>query len=134
MNEYVIEVRRTLSQMAVVVAVFLLGAALAGREGAVFGVLLGGVASFIYFLQMCYRVKRSAGMPPDKAVTYMQTGWIVRLFLILLVATLGLKMEQIDFPAVVIGLFSLHIVIVFNAVAVVAKSLLTRQRNYKIRE
>jgi hypothetical protein len=126
MQEFTIEVKRTLWQM-VALLVLLFGCSwLTGHTAAIPGLFLGGVASAVYFLLMGYRVRRSAALPPEKAVTYMRSGWIVRLSFVVLILILSLKIQGIDFAAAVLGLFSLQIVVIFNAVLIVVRSFFSK--------
>lgn len=122
MQEFTVQVKRTLCQMAALLAVLAAGAWLTGRAAAIPGLLLGGAASAVYFLLMGYRVRRSAALPPERAVTYMRTGWLVRLSFVVLILILSLKVPQIDFVAAVVGLFSLQAVVIFDAIFTVARS------------
>jgi hypothetical protein len=126
MQEFTIQVKRTLWQMAALLALLTGCAWLTGHAAALPGLFLGGVASALYFLLMSYRVRRSAVLPPEKAVAYMRSGWLVRLSFVVLVLILSLKIRQIDFAAAVVGLFSLQIVVFFNAVLIVARSFFSK--------
>lgn len=122
MQEFTIQVKQTLIQMAVLLAVLSGAFCLSGHLAAIPGLLLGGVASVVYFLLMGYRVRRSAAMTPEKAVAYMRMGWLVRLSFVVLILVLSLKIPQINFAAAVLGLFLLQIVAILNAVLIVARS------------
>jgi hypothetical protein len=76
----------------------------------------GTLVGALYYLQLCYRIHKSAGMPPAKAVAYMRIGWVLRLILIVLVLGLAAYTEAFSFWAAVAGLFFLQLVIVINAV------------------
>ncbi|MDR3592253.1 MAG: ATP synthase subunit I [Negativicutes bacterium] len=122
MQEFTIEVKRTLGQIAALLALLAGCSWLMGHAAAIPGLFLGGAASAVYFLLMSYRIRRSAALPPAKAVAYMRSGWMVRLSFIVLILILSLKIPQINFAAAVAGLFSLQIVVVFNAILIVARS------------
>lgn len=128
MEEFAIEVRRTLRYMALLTAVEAIGAGLAGRAAAVAGLLLGAAGSAAYFLLMSYRVRRAAEMPPAKAVAYTRAGWLLRLSFIVLILILALNIRQVSFPAALLGLFSLQIVLIGNAVATVARAMMGGRR------
>ena len=128
MQEYVIQVKRTLLQMGLLLVVLSGGACLTAHQAAIPGLLLGTAGSASYFLLMCYRVKQSAGLTPERAVASMRMGWLVRFSLVILILILSLKIPQIDFLAAVVGLFTLQLVIIFNAILIVAKSFITKQR------
>jgi hypothetical protein len=128
MQEYAIQIKRTLLQIGLLAVTMSVVTGVLGHATAVPGLLLGTVASIVYFLLMCYRIKRSAELPPIKAVTYMRVGWFIRMGFVALLLTVSLKIKEIEFWAAVLGLFSLQIVIIINAAAMVAKSLGRRQR------
>lgn len=129
MQEYIIQVRRTLLQMGLLVVLLAVGAVGTGHTLVVPGLLLGTLGSSVYFLLMCFRVKRSATLSPEAAVVYMRSGWFIRLFFIVLILILSLHISQINFIAAVVGLFSLHLVLVLNAILVITKSLFNKQGN-----
>ncbi|SDE99726.1 ATP synthase subunit I [Sporolituus thermophilus] len=130
MREYAIEARRTLLQIAALALSAIGCALLAGRADWARGLAFGSVVSAIYFCLLCYRVRRSAEMPAAKAVAYMRSGWLVRLVFISLALVLALKLTTVNFLAAVTGLFSLHIVIFLNAAVLVAKEMLSSNRQY----
>jgi len=126
MQEFTIQVKRTLRQMAALLVLLAVCAWLTGHAAAILGLFMGGAASAVYFLLMGYRVRQSAGLPPQQAVVYMRLGWLVRLSFVVLILILSLKIQQIDFAAAVVGLFSLQIVVIFNAVLIVARSFFSK--------
>lgn len=128
MEDFTIQVRRTLLQMALLVTVEAIVAALAGRAAVIPGLVLGAAGSCVYFLLMGYRVRRAAELPPDKAVAYTRAGWIVRLSFIVLILVLSLNIRQVNFPAAVLGLFTLQIVLIVNAILTVAGAKLSGPR------
>lgn len=121
MHEFLLEVRRTLLQMTILVLVMCAGAYLAGRGTVAVGLLVGLAAGIVYYLLLGYRVKKCIAVPVDKAVFIMRIGWGIRFVFIILVLLAALINDNIDFFAVVVGLFSLHIVMIINAVVSVAK-------------
>jgi hypothetical protein len=86
----------------------------AGHGDKIAGFLIGVAISAVYGLLVCYRVRRSASLPPQKAVAYMRTGWLIRLTFIVLALAWSLKVPSLHFGAVVAGLLSLQIVIFLN--------------------
>lgn len=105
MEEYLGHVRRV-SLYAAILGCLAAGGTLAGGQlRPASGLLVGTVASLIYFWLMSYRVLRSAALPPHKAVGYMRGGWLVRLSFITLVLALCTALPGVSFPAVVAGLF-----------------------------
>ena len=124
MQEYVIEVKRTLLQITVWTIMICSAAYFAGLSWRVPGLLLGSVTSMIYFLLLCYRVSNSASMSVPKAISYMRLGWLMRLSFIALMLLLSIKIPLFDFLSAVIGLFSLQMVMIANASMVVVKGLL----------
>jgi hypothetical protein len=128
MEDFTIQVRRTLLQMTMLVTAEAVVAAAAGHASVIPGLVLGAAGSGVYFLLMGYRVRRAAELPADKAVAYTRAGWIVRLSFIVLILVLSLKIPQVNFPAAVLGLFSLQIVLIVNAVLTVAGAKLSGPR------
>jgi len=116
MQDYTLEIKRTLCQLAAWALLAVTGAWLAGYVHWIPGLLTGVIAGALYFLQMAYRVRKSADMPIPKAVNYMRVGWLLRLGFILLILILSVHTTVIHFWAAVAGLFSLQMIIVLNAV------------------
>ena len=85
------------------------------------GLLLGMGASYIYFVLLVLRVNHSVNLPVTKAIGSMRIGWLIRLSFILLILTLSIKIPMFHFVAAVVGLFSLHIIMVFTACLFVLK-------------
>lgn len=131
MQEFTIEMRRTLLHIAVWGIVSVAGCWLSGRADLIPGLLFGTAASAIYFLLMCNRVRLSADMPAGKAIGYMRSGWLVRLTFLVAALIISLKLPGINFLAAVAGIFSLQIVIYLNAAATVAKGMICNQRTYR---
>ena len=127
MQEYVVEVRRTLMHMVFWGVLVSVGAYLSGFIFVLPSLLMGIATSIIYFLLMCYRVKKSVVMPPHEAVAYMRVGWLVRLVLVILMLILSTRISNMNLWAAVVGLFSLHIVLFFNAVVLVIQEFATRK-------
>jgi hypothetical protein len=122
MEEYILEVKRTLLQIMIWGAMIASGAYFSDLSWRIPGLLLGTSTSMIYFLLMCYRVKNSAEMSVPKAISYMRLGWLLRLSFIALMLILSIKIPLFDFISAVIGLFSLQVVIIGNAGIVIVKS------------
>lgn len=123
MQEYFIEVGRTLLQIVLwgIAASLLLYATEHG--GWVPGFAVGVTASVLYYVLMCYRVRKCAELPAAKAVGYMRTGWLIRLCFILLVLLLSVRLPGVHFWASVAGLFSLQGVMVMNAVRLIIRGI-----------
>lgn len=83
---------------------------------------MGIMTSVIYFLLMCYRVSKSANMSVAKAISYMRIGWLMRLTFVAIMLLLSIKIPSLDFLSSVIGLFSLQVVLIFNAGIIIIKS------------
>ncbi|HEY3426457.1 MAG TPA: ATP synthase subunit I [Negativicutes bacterium] len=124
MQEYIIEVKRTLLQMAAWGVVTCGVAYVAGYSQMIVGLTVGTVTSMIYFLLMCYRVHKSVDLPSARAVAYMRLGWLVRLSFVVLMLVLSVHIAQIHFGAAVVGLFSLNIVMLGNAVVSVVTGII----------
>lgn len=138
-DNYAVQVRQTLVHLAVWVLLITVGALASSKMFFIPGLLLGWSGSVIYFLLMCRRVKKSAELPLGQAVSTMRSGWLIRLSFIISLLVVSVYVPEIDFLAAVVGLFSLHIILMLNAVffvvseliAGVGKSKLTRERSEK---
>lgn len=124
MQEYFIEVRRTLVRLVLWGIAASLAMCAAGYGGFVPGFAVGVTASIVYYILMCYRVRKCAELPVPKAVAYMRAGWLVRLCFIVLVLALSVRLPGVNFWASVAGLFSLHAVMVINAAVLIIKGVL----------
>ena len=124
MQDYVIEIRRTLLQMTAWGIFICASAYFKGDGWRLPGLSIGITTSMVYFLLMCYRVKQSAAMPVHKALVYMRVGWLIRLSFVVLMLVLSVKIPIIDFGSAVVGLFTLQIILFLNAIAIVSKGFL----------
>lgn len=124
MQEFLIEIRRTLIQLLLWAVFLVVGAWTGGKADLIPGLILGITASILYFLLMCHRVNKSSGMSPAKAVSYMRAGWLIRLSFVVAVLIVSIKIPSVNFMAAVVGLFSLQIVLYANAVIIVVKGVL----------
>jgi len=122
MQDFALEIRRILYQLLIWAIVAAAGVWLAGYAQWIPGLLTGVIASALYFLQLCYRVRKSADMPISKAVTYMRVGWLLRLGFILLILIISVHTAVINFWAAVAGLFSLQMIMILNAILSAWKS------------
>ena len=122
MQEYIVEVKRTLLQMMALGIVLCGSAYLSDGGWRIPGLILGVITSMIYFLLMCYRVKKSADMSVPKAISYMRLGWLLRLSFVAIMLVLSIKIPVFDFLSAVIGLFSLQMVMVGYAGVIIMKS------------
>lgn len=123
MQEYIIEIRRTLGQIFIGGTGVCAGLYVAGFGQFIPGLLLGIFTSTIYYLLMCYRVGKSADMPANKAISYMRAGWFYRLFFIVLMLMLSLKIQNINFWSAVIGLLFLQMIMFFKIIFVIIQNL-----------
>ncbi len=121
MEEFITKARCTLGQMALWGLATFVAAFLAGRADLIPGLALGTLTSVIYFLLMCYRVKKMADLPPARAVLYVRTGWLLRLLFISLMLVVSLHVPGVSFLAAVGGLFTLQIVLLLKAVVFVIR-------------
>ncbi|MBC8015712.1 MAG: hypothetical protein H7X79_08210 [Sporomusaceae bacterium] len=122
MQEYTREMKRTLLQMLVWGILICGSAYFAGHGWRIPGLVMGITSSIIYCLLLWYRILKSADMPVHKAVFYMRLGWGIRLFFIAIMLFLSLRIPALDFGSAVVGLFTLQIVIISNAVVFVVKN------------
>jgi len=125
MQEYIVEVKRTLLQIMAWGIVVCGTAYFSGFGWRIPGLVLGMMTSMIYFLLMCYRVGKSANMSVSKAISYMRLGWLMRLSFVALMLILSIKIPLFDFISAIIGLFSLQVVIIGNAGVLIVKSFFT---------
>ncbi|VBB08926.1 atp synthase protein i [Lucifera butyrica] len=116
MQEYTIQVRRTLRDLGLWGLITAGGAYVSGLIPLGNGFLIGTATSMVYFLLMCYRVQKSAAYPPAKAVAYMRSGWMIRLTFVILAMILTITLPNINFIGVIAGLFSLHVILFTHAV------------------
>jgi len=113
--------------LAVGSVVLIAGAWLTGFSSELPGLVLGMGASYIYFILLILRVNHSVTLPATKAISSMRIGWLIRLTFILLILILSFKIPGFHFAAAVVGLFSLHIVMVLAACLYVLKHRLYRK-------
>jgi ATP synthase I chain. len=125
--ELISGVRRLLLQMPAWAALAALILCIAGCRDKIPGFLVGTVISLVYGLLICYRVQRSASLPPRKAAAYMRTGWLLRLAFIVLALVWALKVPLLNFGAVVAGLLSLQVIIFLNGFYLVIRHLLGKE-------
>lgn len=107
--------------LAVWSAVLIASTWLAGQEDELPGLILGMVTSLFYFFLLVLRTERSVVLPVTKAVSSMRIGWLLRLFFILLMLVLSLKIPVFHFAAAVLGLFSFHIFMMLTACLFILK-------------
>lgn len=124
-DNYVDQVKRTLLQLLALGLFLTLSALLSNKAFIIPGLLIGWTSSVIYFLLMCRRVKQSAELPPEKALASMRAGWLLRFGFMIAILILSVHVPGIDFWAAVVGLFSLHIVLLLNAVCIVVSGLIS---------
>lgn len=126
MQEYVIEIKKTVLHMFVWGISICVAAYFMGLSERLAGLSIGIFTSVVYFLLMCYRIQKSADMPIHKALLYMRAGWLMRLLFIVVMLLLSVKIPGIDFWSAVFGLFTLQIVMFLQAAVLVAKNLFVR--------
>jgi hypothetical protein len=127
--EYVREVKWTLLQILAWGVIICGIAYFLGVGWRIPGLLLGVGTSAIYFLLISYRVYKSAELSVIKAISYMRVGWLVRLSFIAMMLLLSIKIPLFDFISAVLGLFSLQIIMLVNASAIVIKSFFDSNRS-----
>lgn len=110
------EVRQTILQLMIWGGCIAGSLLYSGQMAKVYGFALGVATGGAYYLMLSMRIIRSAEMPVAKAVGYMRTGWLVRLFFVLLMLLLSVKAPWLDFWSAVAGLLLLQAVTVSNAV------------------
>jgi hypothetical protein len=115
------QIRLTLTGLAAWSMLLIACTWLAGQQAALPGLILGMAASYIYFGLLVLRAKHSVTLTVPKAIRSMRIGWFIRLSFILLILILSIKMPLFHFVAAVVGLFSLHIVMIVTACLFVLK-------------
>lgn len=99
----------------------IVSAVISGVSEKIPGFLLGVGTSAVYLVLMAKRVEKSAGLPVSAAVFSMRVGWGLRLAFVVMMLIISLKVPGIDFIAAVVGLFSLHIIMLFSVVPFLLK-------------
>ncbi|SFL62691.1 ATP synthase subunit I [Pelosinus propionicus] len=122
MQEYDVEIKKTIIQMIVWGLSICTAAYFTGYSGKIAGLFIGIFTSVIYFLLMGYRIKKSAEMPINRALLYTKIGWIIRLGFIVAMMLLSIKLPGVDFWSAVFGLFTLQIILFLQAVVLITKS------------
>ncbi|WP_371372253.1 ATP synthase subunit I [Sporomusa aerivorans] len=131
-EDYSGQVRRTLLHLLAWGLFITLSALLSSKISLLPGLVIGWTSSVIYFLLMCRRVKKSVELPPEKALASMRAGWLLRFVFMISMLILSSNVPGIDFWAAVVGLFSLHIVLMVNAVCIVVLGLIANLGKTKI--
>lgn len=98
-----------------------------GRVALIPGILLGGSGSYIYSFMLAYRVKRATDLAAEAAVPYMRAGLAFRLIFVGFVGIMAFKIPGIDIIAVLLGLFTLQIIIHIYGFVAVIKSRIFKQ-------
>lgn len=129
MNELTVEIKRILIYTIAWGLFLIVGAFWRGEMTTAYGFAFGTFGSILYLLLMGYRVHRSSTLPPKEAGIYMRLGWLIRLSLIVCILLIALRLPFLNFWAVVVGLFSHHIVTMYSALAFVIKTFLNKKRN-----
>lgn len=122
MQEYSGYVHKTLRQILLFSAAAAAGLLLLGKTKYITGFLFGALASMLYFMLLVYRIRKSADLPIVKAVNYMRGGWLIRLSFIALIFPLVNKLSQVNFLAVIAGLFTFQMVLIINSFIIVVKA------------
>lgn len=120
-SQLLITVLPVLVKLCVWTLFLIVSAFISGLPEKIPGLLLGVVTSAVYLVLMAKRVEKSAGLPVSSAVFSMRVGWVLRLSFIVMMLIVSLKVPGIDFIAAVVGLFSLHIIMLFSVVPFLLK-------------
>lgn len=86
------------------------------------GLLAGLLISALYFLMMCFRIRKTAELPLRSAVVHMRAGWIVRLVFVGCSVLLAMQVPYLDILGVIGGLFLLHVIIFLHAVRLAVRA------------
>jgi len=124
MQEYFIKIKHTVLQIVALGSIICISAYYSGYAWCIPGVMLGIFTSIMYFLLMCYRVYKTADMPATRALSYMRTGWAIRLIFIVMMLVISLRVPVIDFLSSLVGMFTLQMVMFLNALVLITKSFL----------
>lgn len=127
MQEFFSEVKRMLWLMLLWAVAVLTGMYLSKTIFLMSGFLLGFFTIVIYYLLTCYRIKKTIELPLEKAVSYMRAGWAMRLVFLVLMLAVSVHMPNFSFWGAVAGMFSMHIVMFFNAVFFIIKGFAARK-------
>ncbi|SEO45247.1 MULTISPECIES: ATP synthase subunit I [Propionispora] len=87
-----------------------------GKPALANGLLAGLLISAVYFLMMCFRIRKTAELPLRSALLHMRQGWLLRLIFIACSAFLAMQIPALDILGVIAGLFLLHVVVFLHAV------------------
>lgn len=128
MNEYFVYIAKTIKQVFLFCIVVLSLFILIGKINYLIGYLFGTVVSIFYFLFLSYRVKQSANLPVDKAVNYMQIGWLIRLGFLTLILIIFTKIKIINFLSVVIGIFTIQFLFIINSFIIIFKTITMNEK------
>lgn len=90
--------------------------AMAGFSRLAPGFMLGVAAGMSNGLLLSHQLKKSAALPPERAVASVQSGWIVRLSVAVLLLILSVLFAQINFLAALAGFFLFQTLLVVRAV------------------
>jgi len=126
MQQFVGEIKHLLAQVAGWSLALCFFAYFSGAAYLIPGVLAGTLTSIVYFLLMSYRIQRSMKLPLAKAVTYMRIGWMIRLAFVLVMLIISIRISQLHFWAAVVGLLSLHFIILLNAIIAAGKTIYSK--------
>lgn len=128
MQEFFTEIRNMMLGICVWSLLVIAAAAFSGHTEWIAGFLFGTTSSILYYLFICHRVNKSADLPMGKAIASMRAGWLIRLFFVVIVLILSLKIPLIHFGAAVAGLFSLQIVLFAKAVVLIGRKIFSGQK------
>lgn len=88
---------------------------LMGQANLIVGFALGVTASLSNCILLGRQLKRAAELPMEKAVAQVQTGWFVRLFLVIFLLASSVLFAEVNFLASLAGFFVFQIVLVVRA-------------------
>lgn len=128
MQEFLIEIKKMLMGICIWLVLAIAAAVFSGHTEWIAGFVFGTVSSILYYLFICHRVRKSADLPMGKAIASMRAGWLIRLFFVVIVLILSLKIPCIHFGAAVAGLFSLQIVLFVKAVILIGRKIFSGQK------
>lgn len=99
-----------------------LAAFIMGFQAIAYGLVLGSVMGMVSFVQLRYQINKCATMAPAAAAAYIQTGWFIRLALIVATLIISIAVPQISFIAALCGLMAVWVFLLAYAIVKILKS------------
>jgi hypothetical protein len=91
--------------------------ALTGNSGLLPGFLLGAAGSACYVLMLYRQLRASLDKPSVPSESSLRSGWVARLFIVVVILAISRAVQEISFLAALFGFFSFQISIFVYAAA-----------------